>query len=85
MQSYVKMPRSCRCQVNALFFFNGATNTEKLRLSEEHCPPNYDEKEFLQIVNHATDEKYNFLYKNNKAPEGEKFKKNLDTTLKLNK
>ena len=83
MQSYVKMPRSCRCQVNAVFFFSGATNTEKLRLSEEHCPSNYDEKEFLEIINYAIKEKYNFLYKNNRAPPSERYKKNLTTILKL--
>lgn len=84
-QSYVKIPRSCRCQVGSVFFFNGATNTEKLRLSEEHTPSNYDEKEFMRIINYATDEKYNFLYINKKAKPKEQYRKNLKTILELNR
>lgn len=84
-QSYVKIPRSCRCQVGSMFFFHGATNTEKLRLSEEHTPSNHNEKEFLKIIDHATVEKYNFLHINKQAPMKDRYRKNLDTILELKK
>lgn len=85
MQSYVKMPRSCRCQVSAVFFFHGGTNTEKDRLSEEHTPSNHDDKEFLQIINHATADKYNFLYVNKQMDMKQRYRKNLGTILELKK
>jgi hypothetical protein len=84
-QSYVKIPRSCRCQVGGIMFFHGATNTEKLRLSEEHTPANHTEKEFLQIIDHATADKYNFLFVNKQADMKQRYRKNLDEILELNK
>jgi len=85
MQSYVKMPRSCRCQVGSVFFFNGATNTEKQRLSEEHTPENYTDKEFLQIIDYAIKDKYNFLFVNKRAPPKQRYRHNLDIVLELTK
>lgn len=82
-QSYVKIPRSCRCQVSALAFFHGGTNTEKLRLSEEHTPSNWSEKEFLELVDYATKDKYSFLFINKHADMKKRYRKNLDTILEL--
>lgn len=83
-QSYVKIPRSCRCQISAIAFFNGGTNTEKLRLSQEHTPGGWNEKQFLSMINHATAEKYGFLFINKHADEKTRYRKNLDTVLQLN-
>jgi hypothetical protein len=84
-QSYVKIPRSCRCQISALAFFNGSTNTERLRLSEEHTPPKWTEKEFLEMINFATQKKYEFLFINKHANMQERYRHNLDNILELNK
>lgn len=84
-QSYVKIPRSCRCQVSAVFFFHGGTNSEKTRLSVEHCPSNHSEKEFLEIVDYATAEQYEFLFINKFMPMKERYRKNLGTILQLSK
>lgn len=82
-QSYVKIPRSCRCQVSAVIFFHGGTNTEKLRLSQEHTPSGFTEKQFLAMIDHATNEKYGFLYVNKHADRQTRYRKNLDTILRI--
>jgi len=84
-QSYVKIPRSARCQVGAIMFFNGCTNTEKDHLIEEHCPANHSKKEFLQIIDHATAKKYDFLFINKQAESRRQYRKTLKTVLELNK
>lgn len=84
-QSYVKIPRSCRCNLSAIAFFHGGTNTEKERLSQEHTPSNHTEKEFLQIINHATADKYDFLFINKFAPMKRRYRKNLNSILELQK
>lgn len=83
-QSYVKIPRSCRCQVSAIAFFHGGTNTERTRLSEEHTPSGWDEKRFLGMINHACSSKYSFLFINKHDDEKTRYRKNLDTVLQLN-
>ena len=82
-QSYVKIPRSCRAQVSAVAFFNGGTNTERLRLSEEHTPSKWTEKEFMELINHATAKKFDFLFINKHAEMADRYRKNLDTILHL--
>lgn len=83
-QSYMKCNRSCRIQVNALFYFKGkASETE--RIASEHTPSGYTEKEFLQIVKHASNEPYSFLFVNYCVPHAERYRKNLNTLLRLTK
>ena len=84
-QSYVKIPRSCRCQVSGIMFFHGGTNSEKIRLSEEHCPDNYTYKEFESIINDATKDKYNFLFVNKQIDNKIRYRKNLTDILELQK
>jgi hypothetical protein len=84
-QSYVKIPRSARCQVSAVAFFHGGTNTERLRLSEEHTPSKWSEKEFMELINHACSNKYDFLFINKHADMKNRYRKNLDTILELQK
>jgi hypothetical protein len=84
-QSYVKVPRSCRAQVSAIVFFHGATDSEKIRLSQEHTPSGYTEKEFLSIVNHATAKKYDFLFINKFTPMRVRYRQGLSTILTLNR
>jgi len=83
-QSYVKIPRSCRCQVSALMFFHGGTNTEKVRLAAEHTPSGWTEKDFFSMIDHATAEKYSFMHINKHCDMKTRYRKNLDTILQLN-
>ena len=82
-QSYTKIPRAARSQVSAIFFYHGSTGTEIERLSEEHCPPKWKEKQFKKMVQFAIKEKYSFLYINKHAPSNEQYRMNLDKILKL--
>lgn len=82
-QSYVKIPRSCRCQVGAIFFFHGATDTEKKRLSQEHTPANLSEKQFVSMIEHATKKKFDFLFINKSAEMDERYRHCMHTILKL--
>jgi len=85
VQSYVKMPRSCRCNCSAIFFMHGCTNTEEKRLCDEHCPTKHSEEEFSQIVSHATALPYDFLYINKQKKMKYRYMKNLDKVLILDK
>jgi hypothetical protein len=85
MQSYVKCPRSCRCQVSAVVFFHGGTNTEKDRLCSEHCPSNHSDDEFLQMVNYAIAEPYSFMLINKHMPMKERYRKGLHEVMELTK
>ncbi len=82
-QSYVKIPRSCRCQVSGVVFFHGATNTEKIRLSTEHCPSSYDDREFTAIVDYATKKKYSFIFINKQLPMRERYRMGLSSIIEL--
>lgn len=85
VQSYVRIPRSCRCNIGCIFFFHGCTESEKEKLSEEHCPANFKWKEFLQVINHATDEKHSFMFVNKSVNMKQRYRKRLDTILELQK
>jgi len=63
-QSYMKVPRSARVQVKGVCFFNGAKLGEKERLAAEHTPANATEKQMLELIDHATPRKYDFLFIN---------------------
>lgn len=81
-QSWTRTPRACRLQANNIFFFPGSQSEVKL-LVEEYCPPGTTKKEFQNLVEHATSERFNFLHINNRKAFEERFSKNLDTTLKM--
>jgi Leucine-rich repeat (LRR) protein len=81
-QSYMKLPRSCRMQISALFYFKGK-QTESERISDEHCPEGYHAKEFLQMIQHATHKPYEFLYINYKAPRRQQYRRCLHTIMEL--
>jgi len=83
-QSYMSCPRKSRIQISGLFYFKGK-QTETIRISDEHCPSGYSDKEFAQIVSYATKEPFSFLYINYKAPRNERYRKNFDSILKLTK
>ena len=83
-QSYTKIPRACRCQVSAIMFFHGCTNTEKERLADEHTPSGMTWKTFLPLIDYAIDEKYSFLFINKFAPMATRHRKGLHTILELN-
>lgn len=80
------VPRSLRLQASFVFAFK-CNRTELQVLSEQYCPPSMTLREFAQLVQDATrdDErsKHNFLLISKKAPEDQRFRKNLDEFITL--
>jgi hypothetical protein len=81
-QSWTRTPRACRLQANNIFFFPSSGSEVEL-LVKEFCPPHTDKKTFQKLVEHATKEQYNFLSINMRCPPEKRFRKNLDTILKI--
>ena len=82
-QRFNSVPRVCRIQANAIFYFKG-TNSEQECLGMEFCPAGYRWKqEFLPIVDYATSEKYSFLFINGQADREDRYRIGLDRVMKL--
>ena len=83
-QSFNKIPRVCRMQANNLFIFAGSGSETEI-LTAEFCPPHTSKKAFEGLIKHATNERYNFLHINMRCNPEERFRRNLDTVLTINK
>lgn len=81
-QSFTRTPRACRLQANNIFYFAGGGSEKKLMI-DEFCPPNLSKREFEQMINYATGEKYTFMHINMRVHPNERYRKNLDEILKL--
>jgi len=84
-QRFNSVPRVCRLQANAIFFFKG-TNSEQEVLAQEFCPPNFHwKKEFMRVIDHATNEKYSFLFINGQADREHRYRIGLHNIMELQK
>ena len=81
-QHFKRVPRVCRLQANFVFFFQGS-QTEVETIVEDFAPPNMSKNDFRSLVDEANREKYSFLTINMKLPWQHRFRKNLDTFLRL--
>lgn len=81
-QHFRKVPKVCRLQANFVFFFQGSAAEVEI-VTEEYAPPMYTKKEFTQLVNDATKERYSFLTINNKLGWDKRFRRNLDEFITL--
>lgn len=81
-QSWTKTPRACRLQANNIFFFPSSGSEVEL-LVKEFCPPHTSKKVFQELVEKATGDRYNFLHINMREPPDTRFRRNLDTILKI--
>lgn len=81
-QHFRKVPKVCRLQANFVFFFQGSAAEVDI-VTEEYAPPMYTKKEFTQLVNDATKERYSFLTINNKLSWDKRFRRNLDEFITL--
>ena len=82
-QSYTKIPRALRLNVNATMIFP-STQSEIEVLLDEVTPSGIKKRSFEKIIDYATDGQYDFLYINNHAKPGERIRKNLDEIIDLN-
>lgn len=82
-QRFNSVPRVCRLQANAIFYFKG-TNSEQEVLGQEFCPPGYRwRREFLPIIDFATKEKYSFLFINGQADSEHQYRIGLHQIMEL--
>jgi hypothetical protein len=81
-QSWTKFPRYARLQCSNIFFFPSSQSEVDL-LVNEYTPANTKKKDFEKLVKHATKEQYNFLHINCDAPIDKRFRKNLDSVIKI--
>lgn len=82
-QSYKLIPRPCRLQASNVFFFGGA-NSELEVLAEDRSPPGFRTKDMIELIKHATGDKYSFLHINMDADTEERYRKNLDEIYNIN-
>lgn len=81
-QSWTSCPRKCRLQAKNIFFF-ASPQSEMELLALEYSPPGMTKKEFIRMVQFATDEPYSFLYINKSVPMQDRFRKNLDEMIDI--
>ena len=80
-QSYKLLPRSCRIQASAVAFFAGPMEELEM-LAECQSIPLLSKKETLQVILKAVEgDGHPFLFINNKAPKGKRYRRNLDECL----
>ena len=76
-QSYTKVPRVIRLQAQGLALFPSSQNEVKL-LCDDYCPPHTSKKEFIKIIEFATDEPFSFMYIQNHCQNvKDRFRKRL--------
>lgn len=83
-QSYKKIPRSLRLNVNATIIFP-STQSEVDILLDQVTPAGIKKREFEKVIDYATDGPYDFLYINNHAEKDERIRKNIDEVIDLEK
>jgi hypothetical protein len=85
-QSYVKVPRSVRLQMTAVFFMP-SIQTEIIRLQEEAGPPEMSKQEFIDMVEVATQptkkDPYPFFMIDRLKPIQHRYRKNLDQSFTI--
>lgn len=84
VQHYKSIPPMARnqCMNTILFQSNQATFEQ---FAEIFTPPGYSKKEFMQILNMATKDKYSFIYMNKALPHKTRYRKNFDQIINLDR
>jgi len=80
-QSYHSLIKPCRLSVSCLIFFRGS-NKEVDKITEDYQLPGKSKKEFVELINYATKEKYSFFFCDlNRPIEDGRFRANLEEKL----
>jgi hypothetical protein len=83
-QHFNRVPRLCRLQANFVFFFQGS-QSEVETIVDNYAPPMYTKREFREMINDATNERYTFLTINMKVGWDLRFRRNLDEFIGLDR
>jgi len=88
IHKYKALPRTQRLQAMNIIYFRGSAD-ETLQLVDDWTPPGYKKKEFMEIVDFATNpdegSSHNFLYIAKLLPFKIRYRKNFETILTLTK
>lgn len=79
-QSYKKVPRSVRINCRGIIFFPSSLG-EMVVFSEEQCLPNMSKKRFMQLLEHATSQAYQFAFIQSDAPPMDRLRKNFNAII----
>lgn len=82
-QSWTRFQRITRLNASNIMLYPSSGSEINL-LCEEYCPANTSKKKFLELIQFATKEPYNFLHINNQTSHKDKYRKNLDLILNIN-
>lgn len=83
-QSFTRLPRILRLQANGLFIFPSSGSETEI-LAQEFTPPHVKKRTFEKLIQHATKERFSFLFINMNEPPETRYRKNLDTILTIKK
>lgn len=80
-QAYHRVPKSIRLQMSAVTYFKGS-NKEQQVLSEDFGAPGMSHKAFIDKINYATAEPYNFFFVDLHRPiHKNRYRKNLEEVI----
>jgi len=79
-QSWTRTPKACRLQANNIFYFAGSGSENEL-MAREYCPPGMKKRDFEEMLQQGTREKYDFVHINNRAPHKDRYRRKLDTLI----
>ena len=82
-QYYKAIPPIIRTNASSLIIFPSSL-AELERVCDEHCEPNMSKKEFMSVLQYATDKPFSFAHINSRAKAGERIRKGFDVILTLN-
>jgi len=85
-QYFMLIPKFIRNQARHIFFFKGNRSDHNI-LCEQFCPSSLKSKEFLEMIEQATEDRegetHNFLHINRAKKVKERFRRNLDKILQV--
>jgi len=76
-QYYKALPPILRTNASYIIYFS-ANESENLKFAEEMCPSFMSKKEFLEIIEYCTKERYSFLALNTLADKGKECRKGFN-------
>jgi len=79
-QSYKKIARSVRVNCRGIIFFPSSRGEMEV-FTEEQCLPNMTKKRFMHLLEHATDDEYQFAFIQGDAAPRSRLRKNFDTLI----
>lgn len=81
-QSFMETPRNLRMQATNLFIFPCKLSEQK-RINDEFCPAGQSKKTMDEMIKYCTSDAYSFMHINLQVPQSIRYRKNLDTVLKI--